>query len=246
MSLFLYQIHNIFVCTETHQLFFSPIQTYFSFISLKIYYSSKDIAANSSVHPAPHANLDTFSDSPMLRVCFVGCTHMLNGCIVGLENNNDVTGELLKPSDPNCPYTRIHPWYFDLGSKFPLSPFLKEILIFYQIGLCNLTPSFIRIVTCFERLDNWYRDELGLLVFLTLYTMQRSIELGTTFSPDLTLGGLPTSLICLGRINISKKKTLSSTGISNEIYLGQESSINLSVILSAKLILRTSIYVALS
>ncbi|KAM2274214.1 hypothetical protein ACFX1S_044046 [Malus domestica] len=164
------------------------------------------MVATSSVDPASHANLDTFSNSPMVGVCLASRTHMLNRCIVWLENNHDVTNELPKPSDPSRPYTRIHPWSFDFGSRFPLSLFLNEILIFYQIGLCNLTPSSIRIVTCFEHLDNWYRAELGLLVFLTLYTMQRSIELDTTFSPDLISGGLPTSPICPGRTKISASK----------------------------------------
>lgn len=38
-------------------------------------------------------------------------------------------------------------------------------LLNFKIGFCNLTPTSIRIITCFKRLNDWYGPELGLQKF---------------------------------------------------------------------------------
>ncbi|RXH70976.1 hypothetical protein DVH24_015598 [Malus domestica] len=66
------------------------------------------MAATSSVHLVPQANLNTYSDPPMFRVCnreeevvsLADPTHLLNGCRVWWEDNHDIIGELPKPSTP--------------------------------------------------------------------------------------------------------------------------------------------------
>lgn len=58
--------------------------------------------------------------------------------------------------------------------KFPLSPLLRGILVFFQISLCNLTLYSFQKTTCFERLNEWYSADLGLPEFLVLYALRRS------------------------------------------------------------------------
>lgn len=54
-----------------------------------------------------------------------GRSHLLNECKPCWEDNNKMKSELPKPLDPNHPYTRIHPYYLELGLKFLLSPLSK-------------------------------------------------------------------------------------------------------------------------
>lgn len=65
----------------------------------------------------------------------------------------------VKTSSPFCrilPYTRIHPQYIDLGLKFLISDLTKEVLIFYNLSLRNLTLTFHLIITSYELLDKLY------------------------------------------------------------------------------------------
>ncbi|TQD84976.1 hypothetical protein C1H46_029492 [Malus baccata] len=120
------------------------------------------MAASSSILPALRVNIDTFSGPSMIivhnkeeeKAFLAGCCHALYRCKVWLDGTHDITNDLPMLLDPDRPCIRIHPWYLDLGLRFPLSSLLKEILIFYHIGLYNLTSYSIHIITCFELLNS--------------------------------------------------------------------------------------------
>ncbi|KAM0975971.1 hypothetical protein EV1_018705 [Malus domestica] len=68
----------------------------------------------------------------------------------------------------------IHPWYLDLGLRFPILNFTKEVMVVYNLILCNLKPPSYWIITSFELLNEWYRVELGIQKICKLYTIQQS------------------------------------------------------------------------
>lgn len=53
-----------------------------------------------------------------------------------------------------------------------------------QIGLCNPTPTFVRIIFCFECLNEWYHARVGLSEFRILYTSEKALILVTSFTLD--------------------------------------------------------------
>ncbi|RXH70908.1 hypothetical protein DVH24_015530 [Malus domestica] len=57
---------------------------------------------------------------------------------------------------------RIYPWFLDLGLRFLLYDFLKDILLCYDIAICNLSPASFKVITCFRLLNQWYGVELDL------------------------------------------------------------------------------------
>ncbi|RXH67262.1 hypothetical protein DVH24_027382 [Malus domestica] len=59
-----------------------------------------------------------------------------------------------------CPCTIIHPWYLDLGLRFPLSDLLKGIMISYDMVICDLALVAFRLITCYKLLNQWYEAEL--------------------------------------------------------------------------------------
>lgn len=87
---------------------------------------------------------------------------ILNQCKVWWKPGQDVYVDFPVPSDPQRPCTRIHPWFLDLGLRFLLLDLLKSILISYDMAICDLTLVALRLITCFELLNQWFRAELGL------------------------------------------------------------------------------------
>ncbi|RXI06891.1 hypothetical protein DVH24_026027 [Malus domestica] len=78
--------------------------------------------------------------------------------------------------DPQHPYTRIYPWFLDLDLHFPLSDFLKSILLCYNMAICNLSPATFRFITFFELLNQWYGAYLGIQEFRILHILMMSFD----------------------------------------------------------------------
>lgn len=68
------------------------------------------------------------------------CKDLLNDCEVWLEASHNIQASLLESSNPEPPCTKIHPWYLNLGLKFPLFAIFKEILVSCKVILYNVTP----------------------------------------------------------------------------------------------------------
>ncbi|RXH73940.1 hypothetical protein DVH24_016762 [Malus domestica] len=98
---------------------------------------------------------------PLMRVCnlqegkaFVeDHRDILNDCKVWWEPGHNIYVYLPASSNPQRPCTRIYIRFLDLGLHFPLSDFMKSILLCYDIAICNLSPAAFRLITCFEMLN---------------------------------------------------------------------------------------------
>ncbi|KAB2617634.1 hypothetical protein D8674_013503 [Pyrus ussuriensis x Pyrus communis] len=73
--------------------------------------------------------------------------------------------------DDHVPF---HPWYLDLGLRFPILNFTKEVMVIYNLILCNLKLPSYWIITNFELLNEWYGVELDIQKICNLYTIQQS------------------------------------------------------------------------
>ncbi|RXH82719.1 hypothetical protein DVH24_003217 [Malus domestica] len=60
---------------------------------------------------------------------------MLNDYNVRWEVSKDMLTPLPDPFNPYRPCTSIHPWNHDLGFKFSISVFTKEVLVCYKLSL---------------------------------------------------------------------------------------------------------------
>ncbi|RXH71211.1 hypothetical protein DVH24_018566 [Malus domestica] len=85
------------------------------------------------------------------------CIHMNDG--------HDVENPFPKHFNPKRPCTKS-PLYLDLGLKFSLSLFLKQVLSCFDVALYNLTPL----------LNNLYGEELGIQEFCMFYTMRKIFD----------------------------------------------------------------------
>lgn len=75
-----------------------------------------------------------------------------------------------------------------------------------QIGLCNLTPTFVRIILCFKCLNERYHARVGLSEFRLLYTSEKALILVTSFGLDQLFGRLLTSPTVLVRTRIGREE----------------------------------------
>lgn len=88
---------------------------------------------------------------------FVNIHHdILGDYNVWWELGHNIYADIPSLSDPSHPCTRIYPWFLNLGLCFPLSTFMKGILLCYNIAIFNLSRAAFRLLTCFELLNQWF------------------------------------------------------------------------------------------
>ncbi|TQD84789.1 hypothetical protein C1H46_029637 [Malus baccata] len=95
---------------------------------------------------------------------------------VWCEPGQDIHAALTVLFDPQHPYTRIYPWFLYLDLHFPLSDFLKSILLCNNMAICNLSPATFRFITFFELLNQWYGAYLGIQEFRILHILMMSFD----------------------------------------------------------------------
>lgn len=164
--------------------------------------------------------------------------YLLNGCQGWWEDIDDVTFELPTPSDPLCPCTKIHLCYLDSRLRFPLSQLWKEILTHFHIGLCNLTSTSVRIISCFDRLNEWYHVELGLSEYRVLYQLRKSTGTCYFFQSRSTLRWPAYITELSGHDKDWYRDILLVKGTRRAIYLSRESLVSSEVTFYAKWMIR--------
>jgi len=108
-------------------------------------------------------------------------TRSLNDLVeMGLLHNQELGGwrapEGESYPDPRAGEIVVFEDYFKRGFGVPVHPFLQGLLIYYEIGICNLHPNSILLVSTFIHLCEVY---VGIEPHFDLFHIDLEIELRT-------------------------------------------------------------------
>jgi len=110
--------------------------------------------------------------------------HSLNGLVgIGLLHNQELGGcrapEGESYSDPRAGEIVVFEDFFKRGFGVPVHPFLQGLLLYYEIGICNLHPNSILLVATFIHLCKAFVSiELHFDLFRYLFCLRKKGAVG--------------------------------------------------------------------